>query len=363
MAKQPIGITFSEELQKQMFGADKVDFPIDFDDAWGWVGYSRKDAAVRHMQNTLKIKLDYIEQAGRPFHNSVESSPARGSSPNKYFLTTEGFKVFCMAAGTDKGDAVRRYFVKVEEDYRRRFTEQAVKDVFPDIHINVAPAQPPSNPAIRTQLAKVVREKRCELKALDADRHLFTDPGLLELASRQIQAELRAALAQLAATDAPTSFDVTSVVEPLIASIAPPVCGALVQSKKGLRGLLYFKHRPVYSLSPLSEAQKLTAVRYQNYPGRSGKPDVHPESRFALREVMRLLLPCDPSIGIYIDGACLASGALSAVLIAELGTPRVNKLIGLNMASLGWRKTANYRTPSGHKTGTIYEFDGGTTNA
>jgi hypothetical protein len=45
MATQPIGVTFSEELQTQMFGSDKVDFPIDFDDVWRWLNYSRKDVA------------------------------------------------------------------------------------------------------------------------------------------------------------------------------------------------------------------------------------------------------------------------------------------------------------------------------
>jgi hypothetical protein len=59
MAEQPIGITFSAELQKQMFGSDKVDFPIDFDDAWTWLGYSSKQQCLALLAGRLSSDYDY----------------------------------------------------------------------------------------------------------------------------------------------------------------------------------------------------------------------------------------------------------------------------------------------------------------
>ena len=91
-------------------------FPIDFDDVWETIGYSRKDAAKRALVNSrLKLDVDYH------LHRSVEMvkrEQGGGVQPEKIYLTIDGFKQFCMLADTEQGAEVRRYFIDVEKTYR-----------------------------------------------------------------------------------------------------------------------------------------------------------------------------------------------------------------------------------------------------
>ena len=87
-------------------------FPVDFDDAWQWVGYSNKGNALRKLQENFQEEEDFclsklISKAGRGGHNEV-----------RYFLATDCFKSFCMMAGTPKGKEVRKYYIKIEKAWR-----------------------------------------------------------------------------------------------------------------------------------------------------------------------------------------------------------------------------------------------------
>ena len=89
------------------------DFPVDFDRAWQWVGYSTKGNALRVLTENFKQGEDFDlskmrNQKGRGGdHKSVE-----------YRLSTDCFKAFCMMAGTERGKEVRRYFLQCEKMLR-----------------------------------------------------------------------------------------------------------------------------------------------------------------------------------------------------------------------------------------------------
>lgn len=91
-------------------------FPVDFDEAWKWVGYSRKDAAKRVLVNNFKEGLDY-----RMLHSNVEHPVGKVGGTNKEFihLTTDCFKKFCMMAGTEAGEAVRNYYLECDQELKQ----------------------------------------------------------------------------------------------------------------------------------------------------------------------------------------------------------------------------------------------------
>lgn len=86
-------------------------FPVNFDEAWVWIGYSRKDAAKRVLVNNFKEGLDY-RVSHRYVGNPIE--PIGGRPSESIYLTTNCFKKFCMMAGTEAGEAVRNYYLECE---------------------------------------------------------------------------------------------------------------------------------------------------------------------------------------------------------------------------------------------------------
>lgn len=100
------------------------EFPVDFDDAWKWIGYSRKDAAKSALTNAGFVEgIDF-----RVFHNSMENSFG-GRPSEKICLTIDCFKSFAMRAGTSIGDDVRRYFIECETRLKLLLLERRASDI------------------------------------------------------------------------------------------------------------------------------------------------------------------------------------------------------------------------------------------
>lgn len=88
-------------------------FPIDFEDAWAWIGYSRKSDAKK----CLKASLD----EGFDFCGELRKNTKTVGRPRKsIYLSIDGFKMFCQSAGTEKAKQVRRYFVECERQLKQR---------------------------------------------------------------------------------------------------------------------------------------------------------------------------------------------------------------------------------------------------
>jgi anti-repressor protein len=70
-------------------------FPVDFDWAWQWLGYSRKDYGLDALKANFVVDSDFrFEQ--------VNSTQQGGRPNNKYYLTVECFKSWGMMAGTEQ---------------------------------------------------------------------------------------------------------------------------------------------------------------------------------------------------------------------------------------------------------------------
>jgi phage anti-repressor protein len=94
-------------------------FPIDFDVAWFWVGYSRKSDAKELLESKFEKGFDFCGE--------VRKNSKRGRPVEKIFLTPDCFKQFCMMAGTQKGKEVRRYYLNCESELKRRIEEDRVQ--------------------------------------------------------------------------------------------------------------------------------------------------------------------------------------------------------------------------------------------
>ena len=82
-------------------------FPIDFDAAWAWIGYSKKENAKR------RLLKHFVE--GSDFYSDRSKNGQRGRSSFQILLTIDCFKQLAMMAGTERGKEVREHFLKCEK--------------------------------------------------------------------------------------------------------------------------------------------------------------------------------------------------------------------------------------------------------
>ncbi|HEY9603198.1 MAG TPA: hypothetical protein V6C85_16405 [Allocoleopsis sp.] len=87
------------------------EFPVNFDDAYQWVGYNQKsDAKSKLLNNFIK---------GVDFSAKRLKNPQAGRPSELIMMTVDCFKSFCMMAGTAKGREVRQYFLDCERELKR----------------------------------------------------------------------------------------------------------------------------------------------------------------------------------------------------------------------------------------------------
>lgn len=105
-------MNFSIKLAQQLIESNDR-FPVSFDLAWEWIGYSRKDSAKRAL-----LEAGFIEN--EDLHINVEPtttgiSGIRGGDVNENIsLTIECFKMWAMMSKTSQGRQVREYFIECE---------------------------------------------------------------------------------------------------------------------------------------------------------------------------------------------------------------------------------------------------------
>ena len=85
------------------------EFCIDLDEAYKWIGYTRKDKAV-----DLLHKIGLVEDTDFAFPQTGEWS-REGRKPDKYLVKPAAFKKLLLAARTKAAKQAAEYFIKVEE--------------------------------------------------------------------------------------------------------------------------------------------------------------------------------------------------------------------------------------------------------
>jgi phage anti-repressor protein len=106
----------------------QTQFPIDFEDAWQWIGYFNKPTAKRAL-----LSCGFVEEIDL----SIDAALSTASNPRPkecIMLTVDCLKMWAMMAGTEKGKEVRLYFLKCE----RQLKQLTVK---PRSLLDLSPAQ------------------------------------------------------------------------------------------------------------------------------------------------------------------------------------------------------------------------------
>ena len=99
-------------------------YPICFEMASKWIGFSRKDAAKRHLLTNFEENSDFFQpphecggcEISRPDENGIAKP---GPVGEKIYLTAECFKSLCMTAQTAQGKRVRKYYLELEDRWRK----------------------------------------------------------------------------------------------------------------------------------------------------------------------------------------------------------------------------------------------------
>ena len=107
----------------QLFEAQTSDpFPVDFDLAWQWLGYSRRTDAERKFLGSFIRNIDYL--------NDGANAPSTGGREvERYRLTVDCFKQWGMMAGTEQGKQIRRYFLECERIAKLKDSSPNLQDV------------------------------------------------------------------------------------------------------------------------------------------------------------------------------------------------------------------------------------------
>lgn len=101
-----------------------IDFVVDFDDVWKWLGFKQKNNAKVLLERCFEIGVDYKIQdsvLGTTFFensqidNSNQDQKRGGHNKQVIMLTIKCFKSICLKAQTKKAIEIHEYYLKMEE--------------------------------------------------------------------------------------------------------------------------------------------------------------------------------------------------------------------------------------------------------
>jgi len=104
-----------------------MDFVIELDRIWEWLGFTQKVSAFRVLEKHFKLDIDYKtalqfgkasleeENIAFPDGKAVLAKKNGGHNIKKIFLTIKCFKSLCLKAQTKKASEIHEYYMKLEE--------------------------------------------------------------------------------------------------------------------------------------------------------------------------------------------------------------------------------------------------------
>jgi len=96
-----------------------IDFVVDLDDIWKWLGFNQKVKAIALLEKHFKLDIDYKTAfpIGKAVFNGKEETIKQNGGQNikKIFLTIKCFKSLCLKAQTKKACEIHEYYMKMED--------------------------------------------------------------------------------------------------------------------------------------------------------------------------------------------------------------------------------------------------------
>ena len=90
-----------------------IDFVVDLDNIWKWLGFKQKIDAKRLLEKHFIIDIDYKTALGET--KAVLNKKNGGQNIKKYFLNIKCFKSLCLKAQTKKANEIHEYYMKMED--------------------------------------------------------------------------------------------------------------------------------------------------------------------------------------------------------------------------------------------------------
>ena len=92
-----------------------IDFVVDLDDVWKWLGFQQKVKAVVLLEKHFKLDIDYKNLAFPLGKASSKEEKWGGHNKQTILLTIKCFKSLCLKAQTKKAGEIHEYYMKMEE--------------------------------------------------------------------------------------------------------------------------------------------------------------------------------------------------------------------------------------------------------
>ncbi|MGL5074326.1 MAG: hypothetical protein ACRDBG_00580, partial [Waterburya sp.] len=100
---------FTMETALELFESSEQ-FPVDFNDAWLWLEYSRKDNA-----KVAFLDCGFVENDDFQVFLKIQENPLGGRPLEAIKLTVDCFKCWGMMSKTETGKKIRQYFLECEK--------------------------------------------------------------------------------------------------------------------------------------------------------------------------------------------------------------------------------------------------------
>jgi len=107
-----------------------IDFVVDLDDIWKWLGFAAKFTAIRTLESNFNIDVDYkiVTPETSPPSSPQEDSPKPkqygGQNRQIIKMTIKCFKSLCLKAQTKKAAEIHEYYMKMEEVLHQTIEEE-----------------------------------------------------------------------------------------------------------------------------------------------------------------------------------------------------------------------------------------------
>ena len=95
-----------------------IDFVVDLDDIWKWLGFQQKYHAKVVLEKHFKLDIDYKTAhatSGAVFETENNIKKNGGQNKQTILLTIKCFKSLCLKAQTKKASEIHEYYMKMED--------------------------------------------------------------------------------------------------------------------------------------------------------------------------------------------------------------------------------------------------------
>ena len=114
-------LTFNQESAIALYQSND-EFPVNFEDAWQWLGYSSKQSAKKKLLRNFEKGIDYLSK----WMSVAHSNGLTASRTEEIHLTIDCLKSLGMMAGTEQGRIIRKYFLECERTLKHKLRQHAV---------------------------------------------------------------------------------------------------------------------------------------------------------------------------------------------------------------------------------------------